>query len=232
MKKIKYYIIISLIFFIASCQKDNEIEFYDLGSEFFIHGGDYTSLDDETLIWVINQPANLSAVNVTNMGNIDADGNPIIPASPYTGTISIVGDSGAINLSDVNLGMTEIGWTAKLQFSATYDGKTFLRYLTVEVADPVSISAPKGNVIESDTVVEFGWDIAPALASVETVTVQTKVSVLGDYVDLPGPFEASDSFEINGADYNLGDTLFVNVIGTNGDKSASTETEIVVVEPD
>jgi hypothetical protein len=230
MKKIRYFIILSLIFFIASCQKDNEIEFYDLGTEFFISGS-FTSLDNEATISIDNQQKNLSEVKLTHLGglttDLDADDNPIPFTSDYTATIPISNGAGDVTISDADLGMTELGWSADFQFDADYDGKHIMRFFTLTVDDPITTDAPLVSH-RADTIYHFKFFIEPVSAVVETVTVQTKVSVLGTYVNLPGTFNAVDSIPIDPADYIVGDTLFVNVIGTVGSKTAETETEIVI----
>ena len=230
MKKIKYFIILSLIFFIAACQEDHEIEFYDLGTEFYISGS-YTSLDNEATLSIENQQNNLSEMKLTHLGglttDLDENDEPIPFTSDYTATIPISSGEGSITISDVNLGMTEIGWSADFQFDASYDGKAIKRFYTLTVDDPISVEVPAISH-RDDTTYHFKFNIAPVTAAVETVIVQTKVSVLGTYVNLAGPFNAEDSIPINPSDYNVGDTLFVNVIGTVGSKTAETETEIVI----
>lgn len=236
MKKIKYFIILSLIFFIASCQKDNEIGFYDLGSEFFI-SGDYTSLDNEAIIAIENQQKNLSEVALTHLGgmttDLDDDDNPIPFESDYTATIPISAGEGALTISDANLGFTNsaIGWTADFKFVAVYDGKAFSRFYTLEVSDPISFDY-SGEIEHRDTTYNFNFSILPVTATVETVSVQTKVGSLSSYTNLAGPFEAEDFVPVNGSDYLVGDTIFFNVIGTVGTKSASAEGMMVVVEPE
>jgi hypothetical protein len=230
MKKIKYYLILSLIFFIASCQKDNEIEFTELGTEFLISGS-YTSLDNEVTILIENQQKNLSEIKLTHLGglttNLDADDNPIPFSSDYTATIPISNGAGELSIPDDDLGMTEIGWSADFQLDATYDGKAIQRFYTLTVDDPISVDVPE--IKHRTETLYFKFAIAPTSATVENVTVQSKVSALGTYTSLPGPFNAEDSIPINGADYNIDDTLFVNIIGTVGTKTASTETEIIIL---
>lgn len=232
MKKIKYYLILSFIFFIASCQKDNEIEFTELGTEFLISGS-YTSLDNEVTLSFDNQQNNLSQINVMHLrvidnneeGNFNDEDTTDVQAS--LGAVPIIGGAGSLTLSDATLGMTEIGWRSDFQFDATYDGKAIQRFYTLTVDDPISVDVPEIKH-RADTIYHFKFEIAPSSASVETVTVQTKVSALGTYSTLPGSFNAEDSIPIKGSDYNIDDTLFVNVIGTVGTKTASTETEIII----
>lgn len=229
MKNNKLIIILALIFFIStSCEKaEHEINTTDLGTEFFISGS-YTSLDSEATLEIENQQKNLSVLNVTALGGIEADGETEFdPPVADLGEITISGGAGSITISDTDLGMTEIGASASFQFDGSNNGKSITRFYDLHVDDPISVEDP-GVTHRSDTVYTFEWAIEPVSATVETVTVQTKTSSLDDYVDLPGPFEALDHIEIVGTDYAVGDTLFVNVIGTVGSKTASLESEVMI----
>jgi len=226
MKKIQFYILMSFVFVLASsCQKQKGVEFTDLGSEFFISSSGYTSLDNTTTISIDNQQKNLSTIAVTNLGGTTANDSTI--TSTYTGSIALTGGKGSIALSDADLGMDTIGSSVKLQFDANFGGKPFSRFYTLTVKDPISVDFPAVDH-RLDTTYYFHFDIAPKTATVETVKVQTKVSELGTYADVSGSFNAADSIPIKGSDYNVGDTLFVNVIGTVGTKTASTETAVVI----
>lgn len=221
--------ILSLIFFIVSCEKENEIEYTELGTEFFI-SGDYTSLDSEVTFAIENQQKNLSQIVVTALGGVqnDEDETEFPPPVPDLGSITLTAGEGSLTVSDTDLGMTIIDWTADFQFDASYNGKAIQRFYNLAVADPISVEDP-GVTIRNDTVYYFTFAIEPASATVETVTVQTKVGALADYSPpLAGPFNAVDSIAITGTDYSFGDTLFVNVIGTVGSKTAETETGLAI----
>lgn len=227
MKNYKLYMILSLIFFIVSCEKENKIEFTELGTEFFI-SGDYTSLDGIVTFTIENQQKNLSQVVVTALGGLEDDEETEFEApKPDLGTISITAGEGSLTVTDAELGMTIIDWTADFQFDASYDGKAITRFYNLAVADPISVEDP-GVTHRNDTTYHFTFAIEPASASVDNVVVQSKVGALGTYIDFPGPFNAEDSIPIIGTDYSIGDTLFVNVIGSSGTKTAETETELVI----
>jgi len=228
MKNYKLYMILSLIFFIVSCEKENKIEFTELGTEFFI-SGDYTSLDSEVTFTIENQQKNLSQIVVTALGGVqnDDDETEFPPPVPDLGTLTLTAGEGSLTVSDTDLGMTTIGWAADFQYDASYNGKAIQRFYNLGVDDPISVEDPHVTH-RNDTVYHFTFAIEPASATVETVTVQTKIGALGTYVDQPGPFNAEDSIAITGTNYAIGDTLFVNVIGTVGSKTAETETELVI----
>ncbi len=226
MKKIQLFLLISLSFLMASCQKDNMLQTYDLGSEFLISASGYTSLDNQAVISINNISKNLSAIKITNLGGTLANDSAFV--SSYSGSIAIANDgTGSITLSDSNLGVTTIGSSVNFQFDATFNGKPFTRYYTLTVTDPISVTVP-AITHRADTTYYFHFVIAPATATVSSVKVQTKVSANGTYVNVPGTFNAQDSIPIKGSDYNIGDTLYVNVIGTAGSKTAHTETAVVI----
>lgn len=225
MKKIQLLVIISLIFFTASCQKDKGVQFYNLGSEFFISSPGYTSLDSQAVLSIKNISKNLTKVNVINLGGTLANDSAFI--SSYTGSIAIAGDgTGSTTLSDSDLGMDGIGASAKFEFDATYNGKPFSRFYTLTEADPISVDAPMVTRSSKPTYLYF--DISPVSATVTGVKVQTKVGVNSTYTTVAGTFAANDSVPIVGSNYNLGDTLYVNVIGSAGAKTANTETAIAI----
>jgi hypothetical protein len=229
MKNNKLVIILALIFFITACDKDEAvIDTIDLGTEFFISGS-YTSLDDVATFEIDNPKSNLSSIVVTALGGTEADGEtdwdpPVVDL----GTITVSGGMGSLTVTSAELGMTEVGATGSFQFASSYNGKNITRFFDLEVDNPISTHDP-GVQHRNDTIYYFTFEIEPVSATVETVTVQTKLGELGTYVDLPGPFNAVDSIPVDGYLYNVGDTLFVNVIGTNGAKVAETETPVIIL---
>lgn len=225
MKKIQLLVIISLIFFMASCQKDKGVQFYNLGSEFFISSPGYTSLDSQAVLSIKNISKNLTKVNVINLGGTLANDSTF--TSSYTGSITIAGDgTGSTTLTDSDLGMDGIGASAKFEFDAVFNGKPFSKYYILNETDPISVTYPA--IIHKDTTYYFHFIIKPISATVSKVTVQTKVSAQGTYANVAGTFSAVDSIPVKGSDYNAGDSLFVKVTGTAGSKSDSTVTEIVI----
>lgn len=230
MKKIQLLIFISLIFIVASCKKQVlHPAYYKLGSEFLISSPGYTNLDSHAVFNIDNISKNLSQVAIKNLGGTLSDDSSF--TSSYSSTISInASGAGSITVSDADLGMDSIGASANFEFDATYNGKPFSRYYTITETDPIGIDAPSNVEHEpsSDTTYYLHFDIAPVSATVTGVQVQTKVGMNGTYKDVSGTFNAKDSLAIVGSDYNVGDTLYVNVIGTAGTKTASTATPIVI----
>ncbi len=215
MKKIQLILFISLIFFVTSCQKKVVTPMYNLGSEFLISSPGYTTLDNQAVFDINNVSKNLSSVSIANLGG------------SYTGTISIAADGkGSVSLNDADLGLDATGASAKFEFDATINAKPFSRFYTLTATDPISIDAP--TVTRSSKTDYLYFDIAPVAATVTGVKVQTKVGANSTYTDVAGTFAAKDSVAIVGSNYNLGDTLYVNVIGTAGTKTANTETAIAI----
>jgi len=232
MKRNIIYILMSFILLAFSCTKeDNGIKTYDLGTEFFIDFSGYTSLDSEATFTITNQQKNLSEVKITNTGGLkteeDANGDLVPFESTYSGTISISDGTGSITVTDSDLGMTEIGWTADFQFDSKFDSKDIVRYETVEVEDPITINDP-GVTHRADTTFYVTFAVEPATATVDNVTVQWKTSSLADYSDVTGSFKAEDSVAIMGSDYAIGDTIFVKVTGTAGTKTQAKVAKIMV----
>lgn len=228
MKKIQFLVLISLIFFTVSCKKEKGDQYYDLGSEFFISSPGYTSLDSQAVLSINNISKNLTSVTVINIGGTLSNDSAF--TSSFTDSIPIAGDgTGSITLSDSDLGMDGIGASANFEFDAVFDGKPFSRHYTLNETDPISVTAPDVmHVSSSDTTYYLYFNIEPIYDSVTGVKVQTKVGMNSIYNDVSGTFSAKDSIAIVGADYNLGDSLYVNIIGTTATKTANTETTIVI----
>src|SRR6056297_3377827 len=234
MKNKIFYILLSFILFTVACQEDEEFKSYDLGSEFYVSDNGYTSLDNQVTLTIENPLKNLSQVTVTHLGGLTTDEDEegdLIPFDAPTsdlGAITFSDGAGSMVLEDTELGMTEIGWTADFQFDAEYEGTPFSRAHSISVADPISVEDPQMKH-RSDTVYHFKFAIEPASATVDDVTVATKVSSSGIWVVLPGPFNPKDSIPFTGAAYAIGtDTIFVKVTGDAGSKTATTETALLV----
>lgn len=221
MKNFKFYFLLPLIFLMASCQKDHDIEFVDLGSEFFISNSGYTSLDNKITFSIKNQQNNLAQVAVTERLK---DGTII-----DLGAIPIADSVGSITYTDAQIQISNVGQSATFVFAGQNNGIDFTRTKSVTVTDPIKITAPE--VIRVADTVYLHFSIKPATASVDAVMVQQKVGATGAYTDVPGNFNPVDSVAIVGADYNLYDTLFIKVKGTAGSKVAEKVTKIVI-EPD
>jgi|GEM_PF-2824691 len=228
MKNKIFYILLSFIFIAVACQEEDDYEPYNLGTEFYITSTNYTSLDDQVVIEIDNPLQNLTEVAVTHLGGMTVEEESFDPPNADLGNIALNAGEGAITLTDAQLGMTTIGWTANFQFDAEYEGTPFSRTHSISVDDPISVEDPHIKH-RSDTVYHFKFAIEPASATVDGVTVETKVSVLGTYTELAEPFNAVDSIPFTGSDYTIGtDTIFVRVTGTAGSKTETTETTLLV----
>ena len=222
------------MFLASSCEK-NEIEKYDLGTEFFISSSGYTSLDDQVTVSIANDQKNLSSITVTHLGgittNVDADGNTLPFNAPKAnlGSISLTDGAGSMTISDSDLGMTEIGWSADFQFDAVFDGKPIVRYKSITVDDPISVKAP--SITHKDKNLPFLFSVDPVSATVTSTVVETKVSEAGTYAPLTiveGAEGKKDTVFLNGINYHIGDTVFVKVTASTATKTASTVTKMVV----
>ncbi len=211
----KIYMLLPLIFFMASCQKDHDVEIVNLGSEFFITESAITSLDTEITITIENQQKNLAQVTATLLPDTDL------------GSIQLTDGAGSETYTDAQTGLTEIGDEGSFKFGAEHNGMAFSRSTTITVEDPISIEAPE--VVRSADISYLHFSIEPAVATVDGVVVQTKLFTGGTYENATGDFNAIDSLGIIGADFNLYDTLFVKVTGTAGTKTAETVTKIVIM---
>ncbi|GET32263.1 hypothetical protein PbJCM13498_11260 [Prolixibacter bellariivorans] len=213
----------------TACQKDeaNKVDFYNLGTEFLISSDGLTSLDNSATVTIDNQQKNLSSLSVTLLNNSDEDGNVLSDSQKDLGTIDLTDGSGSMTLTNADLGISKIDYSASLQFVGSYDGKTITRYKTITVADPISIEAPD-ITHRTDTVFHVLFSVEPVTETVDGVTVETKVGSAGTYAALTGPFNTTDSIEVKGTDYNVGDTIFVKVTGTAGTKSATSVAKVPI----
>jgi hypothetical protein len=221
MKNYKFYVLLPLIFLMASCQKDHDIEFVDLGSEFFISKSGYTSLDNQISFTIKNQQNNLAQVSVIEKFK---DGTII-----DLGAIPIADSVGKVTYTDAQIQITEIDTSATFIFEGQSNGIDFSRSTTVTVTDPIKVTAP--DVIRVADPVYLYYSIKPATATVDNVMIEQKVGALATYQEVTGDFNPVDSVAIVGADYNLYDTLFIKVKGAAGSKVAETVTKIII-KPD
>ena len=225
--KSKIYVLISVILLLISCKEDNKIEYYDLGTEIYI-SGEMTSLDNSVEISVDNPLMNLTeTMYVTHLGIVDPDDEESTPASTDLGNFSLSSGAGSINLTNAQLGIADIGWTANIELTSQYNGKPFYRTYSISVDDPISTTDP-GITHRNDTTFYFKFAIEPVSATVTNVSVTTKVSSAGSYSAVSGPFNAVDSIGFMGSNYNVGDTIFVIVSGAAGTKTAMTYTQLII----
>jgi len=225
MKKDIIFILISLGLLLAACKKeDYGVKTYNLGTEIYISGSSYTSLDDGMHFTVSNPLQNLSQVTLTHMGITDPDENEIAPPKTDLGSISFSGGDGSIAISPADMGMTVFESTADIEFAGEYEGKPFTRDQTVTYADPFTIDAPE--MVENSDTSKYYFTIEPSFASVTGVTVETALN-FGAYSSLSGDWQAEDSITFYNANYTEGDTLLVKITATSdAGKTAENITKI------
>jgi len=134
MKKTLLYTVVSIGLLATSCQEEHNIEFTEVGSEFFISDSGITSLDEQTTISITNQQKNLSKVELY-------DGDTKL------GDIAIEDGKGTIDLKASDLGLVKIGHEVKVVGKTSYNGKAMERHHTITVSDATSYSVT-GDLVE------------------------------------------------------------------------------------
>lgn len=228
MKNISFYILVILIISMASCKKDNQNEYYDLGTEFLISNNGISSLDTEVTFTIDNYKNNLTEVVMVDQG-----------------TITITDSVGTINLTSADLGITEAGKSASFTFNATFNGKAIQRFAGVTISNPMSLTSPyiwKLNdddppvlvetpvtVYQNDGVQYIKYAISPVRASVESIKIETKVGKEGTYTEVSGSFNpAFDSLAVVGSDYVPNDVVYYRFTAKNGSHEQVGELSFVV----
>lgn len=227
------YIIIILALLTFSCEKENKIEFADLGTEMHISSNGMTSLDVQAVISVENPLKNLTTIEIVHQGIIDPDAEdddpPIAPPSVNIGEITLSDGTGTITFTDAQLGISITDWTADLMFNSVFEGKDINRLYHLTVDSPFSIEDP-GLTYRNDTTYHFVYAVEPVAASVTSVTVETKTGEQGTYVEnVDKTYGAQDSLVIEPVNHGSpGDTLFVKVTATTGVKTDSVIAKLVI----
>lgn len=210
-----------------SCTKENEIEFYDLGTEFYITTSGMTSLDEELVVSIENPLMNLTSIDVINTGVTDADGEDSMDG--YTidlGSISLSDGIGSVTYTGEEMGLSEIGYTAALTCSSELDGKAIDRSTSITLSSPFTTVDPE--IMHYDKSYYFNYSVEPALATVSAVEIEIKTGSEASYSAIAGSWAATDSILFLGTNYDVNDTIFVKIIATAGTKIDSTVAELVV----
>ena len=231
MKNSKYLIVLSLIFFMISCEKDHDVETYNLGSEFLVSNNGLTSLDTDVTFSIDNYSKNLSEVVMFSSEDVNL------------GTITITDGAGSITLQSADLGLEDADAEANYRFDAVFDGKPFSRSASLTVGNPMHLYSPyiwaenedgemeqaPVTVYQNDDVQYIKYEIAPKRATVESVTVETKVGANGNYTVLPDEFGTEmDSLSVVGSDYIPNDTVYYRFTAKNGSREQVGELDFVV----
>ena len=225
MKKDIIFILLSLGLLLAACKKeDYGVQTYNLGTEIYISGSSYTTLDEGMNFTVSNPLQNLSQVTLTHLGITDLDENYIDPPKTDLGSISFSGGEGSILIPPSAMGMTQFDETADIEFAGEFENKPFTRTQTVTYTDPFSIEAPE--MVENSDTAKFYFTVEPSSASVTGVTVETALN-FGAYSSLSGDWQAEDSITFYNVDYAEGDTILVKITATSdAGKTAENITKI------
>ena len=169
MKKTLLYTLASIGLLATSCQEKNEIEYTNLGSEFFISDSGLTSLDAKTTISIANDQKNLSTVE-------------LFSTDLSLGEVMLADGAGSMDLTLAQLGVADIEDEVILTGKAVIDGAPFERMHTVVVGDATSFET-SGDLYEFQSVEDT------LFISVSTsVTDITSVVIEGAHNE--GPFEA------------------------------------------
>lgn len=209
MKKILLNIAIIALIFAVGCDDDDERYPFTPGAGVHISSDGLTELDGQVVFDVTATNAECTELTVTG----DA-----------SGTVTLTNGEGSFTASAADLGISDAEDVATLVFTANSEGNPIYEY-SVEVADPISTTAP--TVYESDEEVYLNFEIDPVSATVSDVTVEVKVNS-GTYTALTESYNAEDSVMIVGSDYALGDKVFFRITGEAGTLSSSKVDSIVV----
>ena len=159
MKKTLLYTLASIGLLATSCQEKNEIEYTNLGSEFFISDSGLTSLDAKTTISIANDKKNLSKVELFN-------------ADLSLGEVAIADGAGSIDLNLSQLGVAEIGDEVTLTGKAVINGTSFERMHAVAVGDATSFET-SGDLYEFQAVEDTLFiSVSTNLTDITSVVVE------------------------------------------------------------
>ena len=241
MKNTRFLILLPLIFFMASCEKEVEIETTDLGTEFFISDNGYTSLDTEVTFTIENQKSNLSTVKMTALGITDADDEAVEPPVA-SWDIALTSGAGSITIPSADLGMTAAGWSADFQYDG-HGANTIQRFHSLSVSNPMTLTAPYIWVENDDGELELtpttvyqnadvqfiDYEVDSINDATQSITIETKVGVNGDYTEVAGDFSyKSGTLEIVGDVYNVNDTVYYMFTAKNDDHEQVGELDFVI----
>lgn len=214
---------------------DQDINYYD-SVKLDLSATKFTVLDTElaTIIDFMSESKVVTDVVILKDG-----------VSLYTGTAS--NNKFAVTLLRSDLGLNEIGDSQRIYVNATVDGKVKEMYTTISMISASSIKDPfymdvdeDGDDIEvSDAIYELSnvvknitYKVAPKTATGVNVKATVKVGVAGTWADLwSKSYDDSDlNIGVKGADYMLGDTVFVRLVASVGTFRDTVSTSFTVDE--
>jgi len=216
MKKIIFYLTV-IVFIITACEEQDNIERYNLGTEFFVSDGGITSLDSKVSVNINNQPKNISLVDIYNGADKVTD-------------VKLTDGLGTTDIKAANIGLNNIDDNVVLEFKAVADnGNSIVRYHSIGVEDPISITAPD-LTHNYDTTYYFKYRIDTYSANVDNLVLMGKVNS-GKYEIIDGDHNLlldSVSVPLKELGVKVGDTITVKVTAKAGTKIAETETPMVI----
>ena len=216
MKRIIFYLT-ALVFAFVACEEQDNIERYDLGTEFLVSDGGITSLDTKVSVNILNQPKNISTVDIFNGSDKLTD-------------VKLTDGAGTVDLKAATIGLNDIDDEVVLEFKAVADnGNSIVRYHAFGVEDPIAITAPD-LTHNYDTTYYFKYRIDTYSANVDNVVLMGKVND-GKYEIIDGDHNVlldSVKVPIENLGVKIGDTITVKVTANAGAKVAETETSMIV----
>jgi len=216
MKRNVFYILLLLVFFTACKDEDNDVEKYNIGSNFVVATSTYTTLDNTVT---------LKCTAAYNVSNIDVT---LASTGASLGSITIADGIGTLSIPVSGIGLTVVGKSASILYTAyAEDGTAIKRTSTVTLASPFKITLP--TLTQKNKGMEFIYSIAPKFATVTSVSIQTKTNKAGTYVDVAGPFDVKkDTLLINGSGYKVNDTIYVKLSASTAALNVENVSTIVV----
>ena len=170
-------------------------------------------------------------IDVAVEGNVSTLTVGITDSTDNFGTVNISNGMGTFEASPEQLGIPDARNEAQLRFTATLPGGgTTTRLFDIEITDPVTI-APPIFIQQNDEDNYLTFSAATDSASIDNITVMvgTDEDALST---VPAPMDGwnakGDSIAIVGGDYEVGDTVLVNVTASSGSATSSSQSSAIV----
>jgi hypothetical protein len=224
MKKIifKYLPMMVLGLSLASCDSDDDVEFYDIVNH-KASATTFSMLDAElpTTITFTTATRTVTDVVVKVDGEEISSGVAIDNAYSFNPSISNFGDE------------VEPGDSFKATIFATADGKVKEFETTFEIESAASLTLLSDLYELSDSIKGFEYEVSPKLATGASVLAELKIGAKGTYTTVMAS-KAYDSenleFPLIGSDYTKNDTLYVKLTATIGSLSQTVVSPVIVNE--
>ncbi|RPH31220.1 MAG: hypothetical protein EHM93_14445 [Bacteroidales bacterium] len=234
-----FYVILVLVIFTSSCKKDYDTDYQKLGAD-IVPAAVFTSLDD-ALKLDIKSFGTEEPIVVTHLGGSLKNGTPLA-ATQFTvdlGAVALDAEGlGTISIPEAKLGPNAIGNSFNLKFTIKNGGMETYRFLTVKVADPLTIgdsykivagAKKAATVIEDATTYNVDYTFAPKNSTVSSVTVERKVGKNATYSVVAGTFNAAGKVSFKGNDFVKYDTIYYRFTATAAHTLVREKTIVVRV---